>query len=104
MMFRHHMDPLYYDTKANSKIFVPQVNEGELTEEKQKIIESFPKEDRGEILEADEYANKGYGPGQGMDLGALVEPDQLEAAKKKHKLKMEAQKEKAERLKRDKAG
>ena len=23
MMFRHHKDPLYYDTNANSKIFVP---------------------------------------------------------------------------------
>lgn len=33
MMFRHHMDPLYYDAKANSKIFVPQVGGEELTEE-----------------------------------------------------------------------
>ena len=32
MMFRHHKDPLYYDTSANAKIFVP-VTEG-LTEEK----------------------------------------------------------------------
>ena len=59
MMFRHHKDPLYYDTSANAKIFVP-VTEG-LTEEKQKIIESFPAEDRGEILEHSEYAKKGYG-------------------------------------------
>ncbi len=25
MMFRHHMDPDYYDPKANDKIFVPEV-------------------------------------------------------------------------------
>ena len=23
MMFRHHQDPLYYDSNANPKIFVP---------------------------------------------------------------------------------
>lgn len=60
-MFRHHMDPLYYDTKANAKIFVP-VTTDTLTEEQKKIIESFPAEDRGEILDAEEYAKRGYGP------------------------------------------
>jgi hypothetical protein len=25
MMFRHHMDPDYYDPKANDKIFVPDL-------------------------------------------------------------------------------
>ena len=59
MMFRHHMDPLYYDANANAKIFVP-VSEA-VTEEQQKIIESFPAEDRGEILDDDEYAKRGYG-------------------------------------------
>jgi len=60
MMFRHHQDPLYYDTKANPKIFVPvtqNMNEGQL-----KVVESFPAEDRGEILEADQYRQRGYGP------------------------------------------
>jgi hypothetical protein len=55
------MDPLYYDTKANAKIFVP-VTTDTLTEEQKKIIESFPAEDRGEILDAEEYAKRGYGP------------------------------------------
>ena len=32
MMFRHHMDPDYYDPKANDKIFVPEVG-AELSEE-----------------------------------------------------------------------
>ena len=27
MKFRHHQDPLYYDPKANDKIFVPVMNE-----------------------------------------------------------------------------
>ena len=99
MMFRHHMDPLYYDAKANAKIFVPQVDESQLTEEQKKIIESFPKEDRGEILEAHEYAQKGYGPGQGQDLTSMIETDQIEAAAKKHKLREAAAKERADRRK-----
>ena len=64
MMFRNHNDPLYYDTNAATKIFVPQINPDELTEEKQKIIDSFPAEDRGEILDIAEYEKKGYGLGQ----------------------------------------
>jgi hypothetical protein len=104
MMFRHAADPLYYDTKANSKIFVPQVNESEMTEDKLKIIESFPKEDRGEILEAAEYTTKGYGEGHGDDIGACVEMDQLEAAKKMNKMKQAIRREKEDRIKRDKAG
>ena len=51
MMFRHHQDPLYYDTTANTKIFVPQVDPNNLTEAQKKIVESFPAEDRGEILD-----------------------------------------------------
>ena len=63
MLFRHHNDPLYYDTHASNKIFVPLVNEGEMTEEKSKIIASFPAEDKGEVLDEDEYKSKGYGLG-----------------------------------------
>lgn len=55
------MDPLYYDTKANAKIFVPNVDESKLTAEQKKIIESFPAEDRGIILDKEEYLQKGYG-------------------------------------------
>lgn len=34
MMFRHHMDPAYYDPRVNDKIFVPDVaDEFNLTEE-----------------------------------------------------------------------
>jgi len=51
MMFRHHKDPLYYDLNASSKIFVPVEPENNLNENKRKIIESFPAEDRGKVLE-----------------------------------------------------
>jgi len=50
MMFRHHKDPLYYDTKANTKIFVPIVPTSEMTDEQRKIVESFPAEDMGQVL------------------------------------------------------
>ena len=34
MMFRHHMDPAYYDPRVNDRIFVPDVPDSrELTEE-----------------------------------------------------------------------
>jgi len=49
MMFRDHHDPLYYDAKANDKCFVPVMAMEEMTEEQRRIVESFPKEDRGEI-------------------------------------------------------
>jgi hypothetical protein len=105
MMFRHHQDPLYYDNKANAKIFVPQINEAEMTEEQKKIIDSFPKEDRGEILEPDEYAKKGYGFGQGQNLESMVETDFIEAAAKKHKIKEQAAKlKKANRQKNEREG
>jgi hypothetical protein len=99
MMFRHHMDPLYYDTKASSKIFVPQVDPSSLTDAQKKIIDSLPAEDRGEVLEADEYKKKGYGPdgsmpfvpGQGDNLVNMIETDQIEAAAKKHRLREIAQ-------------
>ena len=84
-MFRPHVDPLYYDTKANPRIFVPQVNPGEITETQQQIIESMPAEDRGEILPAEEYEKKGYTGGAGSAI--VIETDQFEAAAKKHKLK-----------------
>lgn len=49
MMFRDINDPLYYDAKANDKVFVPVMATEEMTEEQRKIVESFPKQDRGEI-------------------------------------------------------
>jgi len=111
MMFRHHMDPLYYDTKANSKIFVPQVGEGHANEAQKSIIDSFPAEDRGEILDAEEYSKKGYGheqknfiSGTGADMVSLIETDQFEAAAKKHRLRADAQQKKAEKRKREKGG
>ena len=60
MMFRHHQDPLYYDTAANAKIFRP-VDSSNLNDDQRKIVESFPAEDRGEVLDPEEYAKKGYG-------------------------------------------
>jgi hypothetical protein len=100
MMFRHHKDPLYYDTKANAKIFVPV--DQDLTEEQRKIVESFPAEDRGLILEHSEYRKKGYGldefaPGQGDSLN--IELDEFEAAAKRHQLKEEAMRQKQLRKK-----
>ena len=102
MMFRHHKDPLYYDTKANAKIFVPVDPINELNDIQRQIVESFPAEDRGLILEHDEYKKKGYGqgefvPGQGDTLA--VEMDEFEAAAKRHKLKEEAMKQKQLRKK-----
>ena len=93
MMFRHHQDPLYYDTKANSKIFVPVDASSDLNDVQRAIVDSFPAEDRGITLEQDEYKKKGYGQeefitGQGATLN--VEIDEFEAAAKRHKLKEEA--------------
>lgn len=111
MMFRHHKDPLYYDTNANSKIFVPIDPLAELGEKQLQIIESFPAEDRGLILSNEEYSKKGYGlqndniiPGQGGNLTGMIEADQFEAAAKRHKLKEAMQKEKRLRKIRDKKG
>jgi hypothetical protein len=91
MMFRHHMDPAYYDPKVNDKIFVPDViDQGALTEEQKKIVESFPTKDRG-LYDPKESKN---GPG-------MVEEDPLEAAVKKmqlrkeHRVQQKAIKEKA---------
>lgn len=108
MMFRHHQDPLYYDTQASSKIFVPVAGE-EMNEAQRAIVESFPAEDRGQILNDAEYASKGYGlstgagetgrfvEGQGGNLAAMIELDEVEAAMKRHRLKEDAQKAKLER-------
>jgi hypothetical protein len=70
MMFRHHMDPSYYDPRANDKIFVPDLagDAADMTEEQKKIIESFPKKDRGL-----------YDPSESKE----AEVDPLEAAVKK---------------------
>lgn len=76
MMFRHHMDPDYYDPKANDKIFVPDVtNAEELTEDQKKIVDSFPDRDRGIYTGANEEAK------------AKVEVDPLDAAIKKMQLR-----------------
>ncbi|CDW89648.1 UNKNOWN [Stylonychia lemnae] len=68
MMFRNHMDPDYYDPKANDKIFVPD----NLTDQQKKIIETFPERDRGIFKEGENN---------------IVEEDPLEAVVKKMKLK-----------------
>ena len=57
----------------------------------------MPAEDRGEILDPEEYAKKGYMGGAGDKI--TVETDQFEAAAKKHKLREQAQREKTERRK-----
>ena len=63
MMFRDHNDPLYYDAKANDKIFVPVKDlvsitrstltnlmfQASMTEAQRKIVESFPAADRGQL-------------------------------------------------------
>ena len=94
MMFRHHQDPLYYDTNANAKIFMP-IDTENLTEDKLKIIESFPAEDRGKVLAPEEYRKKGYGkeelvPGLGDNMEAMCEIDEFEAAAKRMRIKEEA--------------
>ena len=74
MMFRHHKDPLYYDTNASAKIFVPIASKEEMNDEQRALVESFPAEDRGEILDAEEYAQKGYGMQDGTgQAGRFVE-------------------------------
>ena len=94
MMFRNHKDPLYYDTSANAKIFVPVDPVTELTDKQRSIVDSFPAEDRGQILEHSEYKKKGYGleneytTGQGASMN--IEMDEFEAAARRHKLKEEA--------------
>ena len=75
MMFRHHMDPDYYDPKANDKIFVPEVLGANLTEAQKKIVETFPERDRG-IYDASEKTS-------------IIETDPLEAAVKKMKMRKE---------------
>jgi hypothetical protein len=85
MMFRHHMDPAYYDPKVNDKIFVPEVQGENITEEQKRIIETFPEKDRGV-----------YNPNDKKQ--EVVEADPLEAAVKKMQLRKEQRlKEKAEK-------
>ena len=108
MMFRHHQDPLYYDTNANAKIFMP-VDTTNLTEEQHKIIESFPAEDRGKVLSPEEYAKKGYGKeqysaGLGDNMEAMCEIDQFEAAAKRMRIKEQAAIEKRKKKMMDKDG
>ena len=75
MMFRHHMDPAYYDPRANDKIFVPDVvDEANLNDDQKKIIASFPKKDRG-LYDASDSKE--------------AEVDPLEAAVKKMQIRKE---------------
>ena len=84
MMFRNHMDPQYYDPKANDKIFVPDLEN--LTDEQKRIIEYFPEKDRGIYNKDDKEGSK------------EVEVDPLEAAVKKMKIRKEQRmKEKADK-------
>jgi hypothetical protein len=86
MMFRNHMDPDYYDPKANDKIFVPDVvDQRALSEIQKAIVESFPERDRG-LFGKDGKAN------------ATIEEDPLEAAVKKMRIRKDHKiKEKAEK-------
>lgn len=59
LMYRHHTDPLYYDPTASGRILVPVTEPTDKA--KQAIIESVPAEDRGEVLDDEEYAKRGYG-------------------------------------------
>ena len=82
------------------------MNEGQL-----KVVESFPAEDRGETLDAEEYKKKGYGQ-QIPDLDGeiekninnLVEMDEFEAAAKRHKIREAAKAEKKDRRMKEKYG
>jgi hypothetical protein len=47
MMFRDYKDPLYYDAKANDKVFVPVMPAEEMSETQRALVENFPKADRG---------------------------------------------------------
>lgn len=77
-----------------------------------KVVESFPAEDRGETLDADEYKKKGYGQNQpdveasGVEKGInnLVEMDEFEAAAKRHKIREAAKAEKKDRRMKEKYG
>lgn len=70
-----------------------------------KIVESFPAEDRGEVLDDEEYRKKGYGAQAEDGLGinvfsnvtSLVEMDSFQAAAKRHRMKEDAAREKRER-------
>jgi hypothetical protein len=59
-------------------------------------VDSFPAEDRGEVLDPEEYAKKGYGQddgykaGQGSNIDAMIEIDEFEAAAKRMKIKEDA--------------
>ena len=60
-MYRDHRDPLYYDPTACARILVPVDDVEAMAAEQQAIVESVPAEVRGEILEDEEYARRGYG-------------------------------------------
>ena len=66
LMYRDHRDPLYYDPTVSSRILVPVYDKEALPDDKRAIIESLPPEDRGEILNDEDYKKKGYGIGQGQ--------------------------------------
>ena len=76
------------------------------------MVESFPAEDRGEVLEDSEYRKRGYGEEPSTTQGvnvfsnvtSLVEMDQFEAAAKRHRLKEEAAREKRDRKYKEKHG
>jgi len=92
MKFRNHQDPLYYDPEANDKIFVPLIDETQMTDEQKELLKTFPKKDRGmfgEQLSGDEDEKDGD---DAPDL-VPVEDDFVEAAALKAKLKQKAMKE-----------
>lgn len=99
MMFRHHMDPAYYDPKINDKIFVPDViDQAALTEEQKKIIESFPSKDRGLYDEKDSTNQAKAGHIEEDPLEAAVKKMQL---RKEHRMEQKALKEQTKNSKTD---
>lgn len=71
MMFRDHNDPLYYDAKANDKIFVPIKDEENMTDAQKKIIASFAPSDIGKYED-------------NAETRAIVETDFVVAGHKKY--------------------
>jgi hypothetical protein len=72
---------------------VPVDAASDLNDKQRAIVDSFPAEDRGLILEHDEYKKKGYGQEEfitGTGAHFNVELDEFEAAARRHKLKEEA--------------
>jgi len=93
MKFRCHQDPLYYDPKANDKIFVPMMDEDDMTDKQKELLATFPKTDRGMFGEEGSDDENASAAAMGNGETVEVEEDFVDAAAKKAKLKQKAMRE-----------